>query len=94
MADNVQGEEQIVTAAEQLIELGRLQSFLQAYLQGFLQGFLQGRREVLLRQLKIRFGDLPQTAVTRVNSAGNNDIDRWAMRILTDAALEDVLEMT
>jgi predicted transposase/invertase (TIGR01784 family) len=75
-------KEEIVNAAEQLIEQGRQ------------QGLLQGRRELLLRQLKGRFGALPQTAVTRVTSAGINDLDRWADRILTAPTLADVLETT
>jgi len=73
-------KEEIVNAADQLREEGRQ------------QGLQQGRRELLLKQLRARFGALPQAAVTRVSTAGINEIDLWAERILTAATLADVLD--
>ena len=80
--------EEIVNVADQLREEGRQQGLQQ----GVQQGLQQGRRELLLKQLRARFGALPQAAVTRVSTAGINEIDLWAERILTAATLADVLD--
>ena len=83
-----QVKEEIVNVADQLREEGRQQGLQQ----GLHQGLVEGRRELLLKQLGVRFGALPQAAVARVNSAGVGDIDRWAERILTAPSLADVLD--
>lgn len=49
-------------------------------------------RDVLLRQLKKRFGELSEATVARVNAADSTTLDTWLERILTAAILEDVLE--
>lgn len=84
--------EEIVNVADQLREEGRQQGLQQGVQQGLQQGLQQGRRELLLKQLRARFGALPQAAVTRVSTAGINEIDLWAERILTAATLADVLD--
>jgi predicted transposase YdaD len=76
------GEEErkeIMTAADMLIERGRN------------EGRKQERREMLLKQLRIRFGALPDVAVTRVNTADMAQLDVWLERVLTAATLVDVL---
>jgi len=69
-----EGKEEIMTAAEQLMERGRQQE----------------RREMLLEQLCDRFGTLPEAAVARVTGAGLAELRAWAKRVLTASALDDV----
>jgi len=59
--------------------------------QGLSQGLSQGQRLVLLRQLQRRFGPLPTAVLTRIESAGTADLERWLDRVLDAATLDDVL---
>jgi len=59
--------------------------------QGIEQGILRGRREVLLRQMLRKFGNLPESArgyVETVNDA--EEIDRLVDQILTAATIEEM----
>jgi hypothetical protein len=75
-------KEEIMTAADQLMERGREQ--------GLKQGLEQGRREVLLDLLRERFGSLPNAAVARVTAAGLPELRAWSKRVLTAPGLDDV----
>jgi hypothetical protein len=77
-----EGKEEIMTAADQLIERGRER--------GHAQGREQGQREMLLEMLRGRFGALPEAVVTRVTAAGTADLKAWSMRLLTAPGLDDV----
>lgn len=57
---------------------------------GIEKGVDKGQRELLLRQLALRFGDLPAAVTERVNEAGAADLGRWAERILDAKSLDDV----
>ena len=59
--------------------------------QGIEQGVVKGARRVLLRQLHRRFGELDDTLVARVETASEDQIERWAERVLDAETLEDVL---
>ena len=67
-----------MTAADQLMERGRE------------QGLKQGRREMLLDQLRERFGELPDPVLARVTAAGVEELHAWCKRVLTAPALDDV----
>ena len=64
-----------------------------AKLQGRQEGRQEGQRELLLRQLRARFGDLQPAVTARIESASVSDIERWAERVVTSEAdtPEDVL---
>lgn len=50
-----------------------------------------GRDPALIqRQLTQRFGTLPSRVVQRVRSGALPEIERWSMRLLTAASLDDV----
>ena len=69
----------IVTVAEQLHERGRL------------EGVAEGQRNILLRQLRARFGALPAEVTERVRAAETAQIELWADRVLTAPTLAAVL---
>jgi hypothetical protein len=69
-----EAEEAIVTYAEQLR----------------LEGESRGERRMLLRQLRRRFGEVPQIVVDRVNAAELDQIEVWGDRVLTAATLDEV----
>mgnify|MGYP001603992244 CR=1 FL=1 len=68
-------EHSIMTAAEKLIQEGKLQ--------GRQEGLLSGRRSLLLRLTESRFGALPADLAARVNAADALQLDQWADRLLT-----------
>jgi hypothetical protein len=74
-----ESKEEIVTAAEQLIERGRE------------QGRESERREVLLELLRTRFGTLPRSAAARVRAADPAQLKRWLVRVVTAPTLAEVL---
>lgn len=59
--------------------------------QGIERGIEQGRADLLLKQLRLKFGDLPDEVRSRVRRASADDLDRWAAHVLTAGSLDDVL---
>ena len=57
--------------------------------QGIEQGIVAGTRRVLLKQLRARFGELPQTAVAKIESVANeNELDALSEQVLTAPTLD------
>jgi predicted transposase/invertase (TIGR01784 family) len=81
-----EGKEEIMTAADQLMERGREQGLKQ----GIKQGVERGRREMLLDQLCERFGVLSDAVVARVTAAGLAELQTWSKRVLTAPGLDEV----
>jgi hypothetical protein len=84
---------------EQVAErLGRLlgEGAKEAYVSYADQFIQQGRQErgrsLLRKQLERRFGPLPPAAVARLDSATDDDIDRWAELVLTAPSMNEVLQ--
>jgi HEPN domain-containing protein/predicted nucleotidyltransferase len=59
---------------------------------GVERGRAEERRELLLRLLSLRFGELPQEARARVNAADPALLERWVERVLFAQTLSEVLE--
>ncbi|WP_437506143.1 DUF4351 domain-containing protein [Sorangium sp. So ce1099] len=78
-----EAEEEIVTIADYLREQGR-----QA---GEREGRLEGQRSTLLKQLRLRFGELPEQVVARVRAADAAQVEGWTERVITSPTLDDVL---
>jgi predicted transposase/invertase (TIGR01784 family) len=78
-----EGKEEIVSVADKLVERGRQE--------GLQEGLQEGHRKVLLKQLRTRFGALPEAVVAQVNAAEAAELDRWSDRVLTAPTLADVL---
>jgi hypothetical protein len=55
------------------------------------EGQVQGKREVLLLQLRQRFGRLPAATVARIDKAGATELDTWLSRVLGADSLDEVL---
>jgi Domain of unknown function (DUF4351) len=50
----------------------------------------QGEVEVLLRQLRSRFGPLPEDVIARLNAADAETLLRWSERVLSASTLDAV----
>jgi class 3 adenylate cyclase len=59
--------------------------------EGERRGERNGERRLLLKQLRLRFGELPAAVVARVEAAEVPDLDVWGERVVTASRLEDVL---
>ena len=59
---------------------------------GRLKGETRGRAETLLRQLRKRYGTVPDFAIDRVHAAGIEDLDRWANAVLDAPSLDAVFD--
>jgi hypothetical protein len=79
---------------EQALERDRCNAWLKGWLEGMLEGRVIGARSLLLKQLDLRFGELPAAAVTRIERAEVPELDQWAGRFVTAAQLEDVIGPT
>ncbi len=55
------------------------------------RGERSAERRVLLKQLRLRFGEVPASVVTRIEAADVPELDVWAERVITATRLEDVL---
>lgn len=82
--------EEIMSAADDFIEAGRRKG----HRQGRRQGIVEGQRQMLLRQLRARFGELTETIVARVEAAGTAELDLWAERVLSARTPEEVVAKT
>ena len=55
------------------------------------EGRKEGERTILLKQLRLRFGELSDAIVARIHAARPKQLERWAERVLTARTLDEVL---
>ena len=91
-----EGRQEMASVAEQLRAEGERRALARGEVEGerkgLARGQLEGQRKLLLKQLRARFGDLPEVAVARVNAADTTQLDLWAERVLSAATLAEVLQ--
>ena len=58
--------------------------------QGIAEGKQTGKQQMLRAQLVRRFGEIPAWAISRLSDASIELLDRWSLRLLDAARLEDV----
>lgn len=56
------------------------------------RGVQSGRASLLLKQLTLKFGELPGDIEARVTRAEVEELDRWAERVLTADSLDEVFD--
>ncbi len=57
---------------------------------GEARGLVKGEARLLLKQLTLKFGALPDTVRDRTHAATTTELETWAERILTATTLDDV----
>ena len=75
------------TVAEAWIEQGRAEGIEK----GLTTGRTEGQAELLLRQLEVRFGAVPEAVRERIRSASASELEAWAEAVLTAADIDEVL---
>ena len=77
-----------------------MSSFAERFIQqgkqeGKQEGREEGRQEgeamILLRQLQLKFGDVPEAVRRRIERADARTLLQWSERVLTAASLEQVI---
>lgn len=58
--------------------------------QGRQEGRQEGERRLVLRQLRRRFGELPEALRERVEAAQCEELERWSDRLLAAGSLDEV----
>jgi len=76
-------EEAVMNWFEREVDQGRKE--------GRREGERRAERRVLLKQLRLRFGELPAAVVARIEAAEVPELDAWAERFVTASRLEEVL---
>jgi hypothetical protein len=64
----------------------------EAYVTDAEQLIQQGQVKLLRKLLERRFGQLSEQTLERLDVAGDQDLDRWAERVLTASTLDEVFE--
>jgi predicted transposase YdaD len=83
-AAGAEAKDIVMTAGERLIQQGRQE--------GIQQGRQEGEREVLLRQLRARFGNQVDASIERhVEAASGEQIGIWLVRVLSAATLAEIM---
>jgi len=87
-------DEEMISMVERLLEedewLLELPYLRRIRAEGHAEGRREGEAEVLLRQLRVRFGALPEDVTTRINAADAETLLRWSERILSASTLDAV----
>jgi len=60
--------------------------------EGEARGEIRGEAKVLLKQLTLKFGPLPDGVAQRVQTASIAELDRWTERVLSAQSLQQVLD--
>ena len=84
-------EEDVMTGAQKLIERGIAKGLERGIAKGLEKGIAEGQTQVVLRQMRLKFGELPEAVQARVRSASPDELDRFAERILVAQSLDEVL---
>lgn len=59
--------------------------------EGMQQGMQQGEALVLERQLRLKFGALPEAVQRRIEQASEPTLLEWSERVLTASRLDEIL---
>ncbi|MBK7578654.1 MAG: Rpn family recombination-promoting nuclease/putative transposase [Myxococcales bacterium] len=85
------GEEAFMTGAQILRAEAEAKGKAEGEAKGKAEGEAKGKAEVLIKLLELRFGGVPDAAVTRILNAPMTDLDRWVERFITATTLDDVM---
>lgn len=73
------------------VYVGRVRGRPEWHLEGRMKGRLEGRRVALRLVLTKKFGELPEHAQQRIETASEEALWLWAGRVLNESSLDSVL---
>jgi len=71
-------------------ELGRAEGLAEARELERAEGLVEGQRWLVEKLLRLKFGVLSEAALARIAAATSTQLELWAERVLTAAALDEV----
>jgi len=83
-------EKFMATLAEKWLEQGRQEGLAKGHTKGHTEGIQAGERRILLRQLELRFGSLPEEYRERIATADSDTLLVWSERVLLAHQLEEI----
>lgn len=81
-----------MTTADRLREEGRLMGMAEGRAKWTAEGKAEGKAELVMKQMRLKFGGLPASVREHVVTATAAELDQWAERILRAETLTEVLE--
>ncbi|MFO1429679.1 MAG: DUF4351 domain-containing protein [Candidatus Competibacteraceae bacterium] len=78
------------TLAEKWLEQGRQEGLAKGHTKGHTEGLQAGERRILLRQLELRFGSLPDAYRERIATVDPDTLLVWSERVLSAHRLEEI----
>ena len=81
---------EMTTLAEKWLEQGRQEGLAKGHTKGHTDGIQAGERRILLRQLELRFGSLPEEYRERIATADPDTLLVWSERVLLAHQLEEI----
>lgn len=90
LATELRGE--VMTLAQQFEQVGVVKGMEQGLQQGMKQGMQQGEYNLLLRQLRLKFHNIPEVYQQRLVHADAETLLIWGDRVLGAATLKDIFE--
>jgi flagellar biosynthesis/type III secretory pathway protein FliH len=82
-------EQQAASRAEGAKQ-GRESGLREGLEKGLEKGRAEGQRNLLAKQLKLKFGPLDAAAEARLAGASSAQLNRWAERVLTAGSLDEI----
>ena len=82
--------ERVEEWSREIEKKGRKEGHKEGLERGLKKGLEEGRRELLLRQLELKFGEIDERIRSRVRAAGPERLLRWGERLVTAERLADV----
>ena len=76
----------------QEIDLKETRFYQDVFAEGRIEGCAEGEARVLRRQLTRRFGPLPAWVEAKLTTAGSDQLEAWADRVLEATTLEGIFE--
>jgi predicted transposase YdaD len=70
---------------------GKAEGKAEGKIEGRAEGELLGKAELVIKQLTLKFGSLPETLSARIRTASVADIESMAERLITARTLDEVL---
>ncbi len=87
---SIAAKEWMAEGAKKGHDEGRKKGHDEGRKKGLDEGLKKGRGEMLLRQLRRKFGEVSANAAERVSAAGIDQLDEWGERVLDAESLDEV----
>ncbi len=86
--------ERVKEWAEEWKRQGLEAGFSEGLAKGQVKGLAEGKADSLIKLVHIKYGVLPEWALTQIEHADIAQLDAWLEKLLTTDALDDLIDRT